>query len=107
MFIRDQLLAGLTPDQIWADYGRQRKTWLVAIEEEAKLENEFGTYPATPGAVVALRDGRRLRWERIAVRVFGDPRDVAPARELYDRAKGAGASRRSYTGRGRRFPDMT
>jgi hypothetical protein len=28
-------------------------------------------------------------------------------RRLFDDARGAGASRQSYTGRGRRFPDMT
>lgn len=48
----------------------------------------------------------RLRWERIAVRIFGDPNRRDEAKTLYDRARGSGASKRSYTGRGRRFPEM-
>ena len=44
-----------------------------------------------------------LRWERIAARAGITPVD---ARELYDSVRGPGAAKRSYTGRGRRFPDM-
>lgn len=104
--IRDALQAGLTPDQIFAAYGRRRSVYLIAIKEEARLEGELNSFAPNPENVVKLRDRRRLRWERIAVRVLGDPRRVAAVRELYDAAKGVGASKRSYTGRGRRFPDM-
>ena len=80
--------------------------WLTALEEEARLENELAAYPASPRSVAALRDERQLRWERIAARVFGDARRVEEVRSLYDEAHGPGASSRSYTGRGRRFPEM-
>jgi len=104
--IRTLLLDGTTADQIAARYGRRRGPWLVALEEEAKLDREFDAFAPTPENVVALREGRLLRWERIAVRVTGDPRSTLLVRRLYDEAKGQGASRRSYTGRGRRFEDM-
>jgi hypothetical protein len=48
--------------------GDKRVYWLTVIEEEARLENELASYPATPGSVAALRDERQLRWERIAAR---------------------------------------
>lgn len=104
--IRDSLRAGLTPDQVFATSGRTRAVYLAAIEEEARLEGELNAFAATPENVVMLRDGRQFRWERIAVRVFGDARQVVSVRGLYDEAKGRGASERSYTGRGRRFPKM-
>jgi hypothetical protein len=104
--IVDHLLAGRTPDQIFAMLGRQRQIYLTAIEEEARLVGELGTLPATPETAAELRDDRGLRWERIAARVFGDARRTDDARALYDAARGEGAARRSYTGRGRRFPDM-
>ena len=54
-----------------------------------------------------FRDKYGYRWERIAVRLFGDPRRTREAKGLYDEAKGReGAARESYTGRGRRFPTM-
>lgn len=65
--------------------------------------------------IVAARDGDlpksrlvpgehpRLRWDRIAARAGIR---TGKARRLYDGAKGEGASRRSYTGRGRRFEGM-
>jgi hypothetical protein len=104
--IRRQLERGLTPDQIYEANGRSRSDWLAAIEEEARLEDELGACEATADAVVALRDERHLRWERIAARVFGDARRVREVRALYDEAKGEGASAQSYTGRGRRFAEM-
>lgn len=85
--IRNALRAGLTPDQIFARNGRRRGTYLAAIEEEARLEGEFDTFAPTPENVVRLRDRRQLRWERIAVRVLGDPRRMAAVRDLYDAAK--------------------
>jgi hypothetical protein len=86
--------------------GAKSVYWLTALEEEARLENELAAYPASPRSVAALRDERKLRWERIAARVFGDARRVEEVRSLYDEAHGPGASSRSYTGRGRRFPEM-
>jgi len=104
--IREQLRSGLTPGQVCQAMGAKRVYWLMALEEEARLEDELATYPASPQSVAALRDERQLRWERIAVRVFGDARRVEEVRSLYDKAHGPGASSRSYTGRGRRFPEM-
>jgi hypothetical protein len=95
--IRNLLLEGTSADQISARYGGRRGPWLVALEEEAKLDREFDTFAPTPENVVALRDGRMLRWERIAVRVTGDPRSTSLVQRMYDEAKGEGASRRSYT----------
>ena len=68
---------------------------------------QLGEYAATDEVVLKLRDGRRLRWERIAARIFSDAGRTRDAKALYDRAKGDGAAARSYTGRGRRFPEMT
>src|SRR5262249_52105928 len=104
--VRQQLRSGLTPDQIYDAMGAKYVYWLTAIEEEARLENELAAPPATPESAAALRDERQLRWERVAARIFGDARRVADARGLYDQARGPGASSRSYTGRGRRFPGM-
>jgi uncharacterized protein DUF262/uncharacterized protein DUF1524 len=70
---------------------------------------------ATPEDVAAARDGLlpsdrliagehpALRWDRIATRAGITPEE---ARRLYEIARGSGAARRSYTGRGRRFADM-
>ncbi len=80
--------------------------WLTAIEDEARIENELAAFPATSASVTALRDERQLRWERITARVFGDGRRVADVRSLYDQVHGQDAPSRSYTGRGRRFPEM-
>jgi len=104
--VREQLRSGLTPDQVYTAMGARRVYWLTAIEEEARLEGELAAFPASSGSVSALRDERQLRWERIAARVFGDARRVADVRRLYDQAHGPDASARSYTGRGRRFPEM-
>ena len=68
--VRDQLRSGLTPDQVYAGMGSKRAYWLTAIEEEARLENELAAFPASHESVVALRDERQLRWERIAARVL-------------------------------------
>jgi alkylated DNA nucleotide flippase Atl1 len=104
--VREQLRSGLTPDQVYTAMGAKRVYWLTAIEEEARLDNELAAFPANPESVVALRDERQLRWERIAARVFGDARRVSDVRDLYDEARGTDASSQSYTGRGRRFPSM-
>ena len=102
--IRRQLLEGRTPEQIaHRDYAAHR----AALEEQADLEGELGSFDPTPDTVVYLRDTRRLRWEAISARVFGNARQPGPTRQLYDQAKGPGASNRSYTGRGRRFDSMT
>lgn len=104
--IRDLLSAGLTPKQVKNRLGPSRSVWLAAIEEEAREEGELDAFPATPASVVQLRDGGTLRWEAIAARVYGDARKATGVRRLYDEAKGVGAARRSYTGRGRRFAEM-
>ncbi len=104
--VREQLRSGLTPGQVYHAMGAKRVYWLTALEEEARLENELAAYPASPQSVAELRDESQLRWERIAARVFGDARRVEEVRSLYDEAHGPGASSRSYTGRGRRFPEM-
>jgi hypothetical protein len=104
--IRDALSAGRTPDQIAAHASNRRAVYLAAIEEEARRDGEFNAIDPTPANVVALRDKRSLRWERIAVRVFGDPRRRHEAQQLYDAAQGEGAAQQSWTGRDRRFPKM-
>ena len=104
--IRDQLEHGLTPEQIFRAAGEQRAVYLTAIEEEARLAGELNTSEATAENAAALRDQRNLRWERIAARLYGEARRVADAQRLYDQARGEGAAKRSYTGRGRLFPEM-
>jgi hypothetical protein len=76
------------------------------LEEEARLSGELDAFDPTPETVVRLRDDRNLRWEAIAVRIFGAVRRIGDVKALYDELKGEGAHRRSYTGRGRRFPEM-
>jgi len=101
--IRSLLLKGLTPIQVG---GGSWPLFYAALEEEARLEGEFDAFEPTPQNATDLRDRRRLRWERIAVRVYGDPRRTKEVRALYDAAKGVGAAKRSYVGLGRRFPEM-
>src|SRR6266699_2233535 len=84
-------------------HGTSRRTGLVTITKYGS--DPFKSATAT-GSVAALRDERQLRWERFAARVFGDARRVEEVRSHYDQAHGPGASARSYTGRGRRFPEM-
>jgi len=106
--IRESLRAGLTPDSIQAritNRAHSHEVFLTALEEEAKLAGTFRSILPTPANVARLRD-QNLRWERIAVSVFGEPRWVIAAKTLYDAAKGKGASRRTYTGKGRRFREM-
>jgi hypothetical protein len=105
--IRDYIEAGMTANEVVNRMGPGRyDIFYAALIEEAKRDGVFASTPATPEAVVELRDKYSLRWERIAVRVFGDPARATAVQTLYDAAKGSGASRRSYTGRGRRFKDM-
>jgi alkylated DNA nucleotide flippase Atl1 len=104
--VREQIRAGLTPQQIFEEMGQRRVHWLTAIEEEARLQGELAAFPATPENASLLRDQRQLRWERIAARIFGDANRVAEVRRLYDQRHGQDASSRSYTGRGRRYSDM-
>jgi hypothetical protein len=56
-----------------------------------------------PPSRLLERDNPRLRWDRIAARA---DISVVEARRWYDRVRGEGASRRSYTGKGRRFEGM-
>ena len=106
-FVRDGIRAGLTPDQMCARNGKRRIVYLASIIEEARQHNELAAFEPTPKNATLLRDKYGYRWERIAVRLFGDPRRTREAKGLYDEAKGReGAARESYTGRGRRFPTM-
>ena len=106
-FVRKGIRSGLSPQQLWANNHRRRSVWLAALIEEARQQSEFAAFEPTPANVELLRDTHQHRWERIAIRVFGDPRRTREAMDLYDEAKGrAGAAQESYTGRGRRFPRM-
>jgi hypothetical protein len=70
---------------------------------------------ATPEDVVAAREGSlppsrmidgepvQLRWDRIAERAGIT---LQEARDLYERLRGPGSAKRSYTGRGRRFDEL-
>ncbi|MGE0136137.1 MAG: DUF262 domain-containing protein [Dehalococcoidia bacterium] len=70
---------------------------------------------ATPEDVAAAREGTLppsrliegeypyLRWDRIAERAGIT---LQEARDLYERLRGPGSAKRSYTGRGRRFDEM-
>lgn len=104
--IRELLRSGLTTSDTSDRLGGGRDLWLIVLEEEATLANEVLTREPSPADAVALRDGRNMRWERVAARLYGNPRRVAAAQRLYDQAKGEGAAKRSYTGKGRLFPEM-
>jgi hypothetical protein len=104
--IRKQLQQGLSFEQICAAATNRRATWFMALEEEARLAGELNSFEPNAENAASLRDERRLRWERIAVRLYGDASRSEDARRLYDQAKGAGAATRSYTGRGRHFSGM-
>jgi hypothetical protein len=101
-FVRQGIRDGLTPYEI-----ERRGGTLAAIYlEEARQQGELDAYEATAANVEMLRK-RNLRWERIAARVFGDPRKKQEAKDLYNEAKGReGAAQESYTGRGRRYSKM-
>jgi hypothetical protein len=75
---------------------------LVAVAHRVGV---YMTVPATPEAVARARDTRRPmpRWKMLAVMVKGDPSAaaVSEVRDLYERARCAGAATRSWTGRGR------
>ena len=103
--VRRQLRSGLTTGQVYAAMGDKRVYWLTVIEEEARLENELASYPATPGALQRSAMSASFAGNG-SPRVFGDARRVEEVTSLYDQAHGTGASSRSYTGRGRRFPEM-
>lgn len=104
--IRELLRSGLDTSETSNRLGGGRNLWLDVLEEEAKLTGEMLTRVPTPEDAVSLRDGRNLRWERIAARLYGNSRRTADVKRLYDQAKGEGAAKRSYTGKGRLFPDM-
>lgn len=104
--IADLLAEGLTPEQVNNRLGPERAIWIAAIEEQARHVGELAAFPATPESVAWLRDERALRWEAIAARIFGDARKTTATKRLYDEARGIGAWRRSWTGRGRRFAEM-
>jgi hypothetical protein len=101
---RQRLQQGQSVEQI----GRatNRPIWYAAFVEEARLNGELTDGPPTPAEAVRLRDVQNLRWHAIAARLFGDARKTSQAQALYDQAAGPGAAKRSWTGRGRVFPDM-
>jgi hypothetical protein len=104
--IREQLGLGRTPAEIATPASDKRGTWLIALEEQARLAGELGAFEPTAENAVKLRDERQLRWERLAAALYGDASRVDDVRVLYEQANGPGSAKRSYTGRGRRFPDM-
>ncbi|MHA0285622.1 DUF262 domain-containing protein [Mycobacterium sp. C3-094] len=104
--IRELLRSGMGTSEISDRLGGGRNLWLDVLEEEAVLSGEVLERMPTSQDAVTLRDDRNLRWERIAARLYGDARRTDAVKRLYDGAKGEGASRRSYTGKGRLFPDM-
>jgi hypothetical protein len=104
--IRELLRSGLDTSETSDRLGGGRNLWLIVLDEEARLTGEMLTRVPTPADAVSLRDARNMRWEKIAARLFGNSRQVSDAQRLYDQAKGEGAAKRSYTGRGRMFPEM-
>ena len=90
------------------------EAFLVVYEWEPDVYPHIHLRP-TCEDVVAAREGTlpssrlidgehpQLRWERIAERAGITQ---VEARQLYDRARGPGAASRSWTGRGRHFPEM-
>lgn len=72
---------------------RDRAAFYQRLLDEAREAGEIAAYQPTPANAALLRDVRDLRWERVAIRIFGDPLRTADVRQLYDQAKGAGASR--------------
>lgn len=103
--IRGQFQQGLGFAQIVEAAGGTRGAYLMAIEEEARFAGELNNIEPNAQNAVQLRDERHFRWERVAARLYGDARRVEDAKALYDQAKGAGAAKASYVGKGRRFPD--
>jgi hypothetical protein len=97
---------------------------LFGLDETTTCRALYSTEPvvyshirlaATPEDVAAAREGTLppsrlidgeypyLRWDRIAERAGIT---LQEARELYERLRGPGSAKRSYTGRGRRFDEM-
>jgi hypothetical protein len=101
---RRRLQQGQTVEQIGRATNRQ--VWYAAFVEEARLNGELIAEVPAPADAVQLRDEQKLRWHAVAARLFGDARKTAQAQSLYDQAAGPGAAKRSWTGRGRVFPDM-
>lgn len=104
--IRELLGTGLTTSETSDRLGGGRNLWLDVLEEDARISGEILDRVPTPADAVSLRDERNMRWEKIAARLYGNSRRVADVQRLYDQAKGEGAAKRSFTGRGRMFPGM-
>jgi len=104
--IEGAVCSGQTPDPIYDQMGQRREVFLYAVEAVVRRRGDFAAFAPTPERVVRLRDDRRLRWEDLAACVFGDASRTTDVKRLYDAQQGPNASRRSYTGRGRRSPDM-
>jgi hypothetical protein len=99
--IRRQLPEGRGPDQIAQG---SRAVHHALLAEHARLDGELGTIEPSARNVVRLPDERQLRWEAIAVRIYGSVRDVATVRALHDELKGPSAHRRSSPAAGDASP---
>lgn len=85
--------------------GDKRVYWLTVIEEEHGARTS--SPPTRPPLGALQRSAMSASFAgNGSPRVFGEARRVGEARSLCDQAHGTGASSRSYTGRGRRFPEM-
>jgi hypothetical protein len=104
--MRELLRSGMTTSETSDHLGGGRNLWLDVLEEDAKVSGEIFDRAPVPADAVALRDGQNMRWEKIAARLYGNSRRVDEVKRLYDQAKGEGAAKRSFTGRGRIFPEM-
>ncbi|MDV3135634.1 DUF262 domain-containing HNH endonuclease family protein [Mycobacterium sp. 29Ha] len=104
--MRELLRSGMTTSETSDHLGGGRNLWLDVLEEDARVSGEMLDRAPVPADAVALRDERQLRWEKIAARLYGSSRRVDEVKRLYDQAKGVGAAKRSFTGRGRLFPEM-
>lgn len=104
--LRELLRGGMTTSETSDHLGGGRNLWLDVLEEDARVSGEILDRVPVPADAVALRDARNMRWEKIAARLYGSSRRVDEVKRLYDQAKGEGAAKRSFTGRGRLFPEM-
>lgn len=107
--IHELLRRGYGPDKIVREItGKVHDHALhtVVVVEKTKLGGTYRSVSPTPAAVVDARDNRRPmpRWKEVAAMVYGeaDAAAVDSVRALYEREKGPGSARRSWTGRGRK-----
>ena len=96
-------------------FGLDIRSACLALYSAEPLVYPHVVLEATPEDVTAAREGTlppsrlidgehpQLRWDRIAERAGIT---LQEARDLYERLRGRGAARRSFTGRGRKFDGM-